>query len=122
MPNRPRQIAKTLEEAAQFQLHDSLLISSLQNEVNDIKEYMGDFAQELSEIKTDTAKILSYLQDDDKTNHKGLVHVTADNSERIDNLERFKTVFVGKVSTITAIGGGLAGLISTAIINYISKS
>ena len=119
--NQPRSIAKNLQEAKEFQLQDALEISNLKNKVSDIEKYMRGMSSELSDIKDNTNLILSYIQNDPKTNKKGLYEQTQDNITRIEGLEDYKKSIVSKVGLLVSIGGSLAGLVTTALINYIAN-
>jgi hypothetical protein len=61
----------------------------------------------LSIIGSDMARVLSYLEDDDKTDTKGVVRTARDTAKRVAELEAREKELNGKIARYGVIGGGI---------------
>lgn len=104
-----RKIAKTLEEAAQFQFEDAISISILKNKALESDKEHVYIKEELSNMKGDIREILSILQNNVATGKKGVAAIQIGHEERIGTLEDYTKDMNTKFGIIAVI----AGLIST---------
>ena len=64
----------------------------------------------LNELDDDIKRILQYLENDNKTNSKGLIEEVKDLREDVNNLIVYKKVQAGKMMIYIGIGSTVLGL------------
>lgn len=95
------EIFKTQKEVAKNQLDFALRVSDFMNKQEGIN-----------------FRVLGYLENDEKTDKKGVIHLSNENKERINRIETKDEVRVGKVVVISVIISAIFGIIGNLIIKH----
>lgn len=84
-----------LKELSKNQFEMSIIVSNLKKEVSD--------------LRGESTRILSYLDNDPKTGKKGMYERLNDSEKDISDLKGYKKFLIGIGAVILAIGGGFWG-------------
>jgi len=91
-----------------------ILLSIKEGQENMAKTHL-DFASSVSTFMNDqdhiNNKVLGYLENNSKTNTKGIVQLANDNKVRLDKKDKVDAVRVGKAGLISVAAGFIGGVI-----------
>ena len=76
-----------------------------------ISENLSDVTQDVFMIKEDLSRALGYLENDQRTNTKGLVESYNDLEQRVSELELSKKITKGKLAMIVLVLSFVAGVV-----------